>query len=284
MASVSIVGLGRMGVAMAESFAAAGHTVTGWNRSPKTADEFRFPLAASVAEAVAASELTVVVVLDTAGVVDLLGADDVDLEGRTIVNLTTSDAKDAHVVSELVLGRGGKYLDGIIASYPEGIGRPETALIYGGDAGVWENHEKTLSVLGGRSWHAGEDVGTPAVLDLAVTMGFYHSALGAFYDAALYARSQGIGIHEVARATRDLLLVLAESTETAVHKVESGDFSTDQAPIDMHISASEIARDALQAVGRGSYLDLVLRDLGQVQSKGRGHEAFAAVYDELSTE
>ncbi|MCW2790869.1 MAG: 6-phosphogluconate dehydrogenase [Aeromicrobium sp.] len=284
MADVSIIGLGRMGVAMAEALRADGHTVTGWNRSPKSSEELGFPVVATVAEAVAASELTVVVVLDTDGVVDLLGADDVDLTGRTIANLTTSDAKDAHTVSNLVTGKGGTYLDGIIAAYPEGIGEDDTALIYGGPESVWDEHAKTLLVLGGRSWFAGEDVGAPADLDLAVTMGFYHTALSAFFDAAIYLKGRGIGIREVARATQDLLLVLAETTETAVRQVEAGDFSSDQAPIEMHISASEIARDAMRAGGRGAYLDLVISDLVKVQEKGRGHEGFSAVYDVLTSE
>ncbi len=69
MASVSIIGLGRMGVAMAAALRADGHHVTGWNRSPKSSRELGFPIAATVAEAVAASDLTIVVVLDTDGVV-----------------------------------------------------------------------------------------------------------------------------------------------------------------------------------------------------------------------
>src|SRR6478752_4263154 len=57
---VTVIGLGAMGSALASALVRAGHPTTVWNRTPRTVEGAR--IASSVAEAAAASPLTLVCV------------------------------------------------------------------------------------------------------------------------------------------------------------------------------------------------------------------------------
>src|SRR5688572_23237611 len=99
--SLTLLGLGAMGTALARTWLSAGHPMTVWNRTPERAE----PLAAdgakvagTAAEAVAANHLIVVCLLDDASVGETLA--DVDLSGKDLVNLTTSTPAQARARAE----------------------------------------------------------------------------------------------------------------------------------------------------------------------------------------
>ena len=95
--SVTILGMGGMGKAIAKCFLENGYEVHAWNRSPRSMDQVQ--MHATVPEAVAASSTTFVVInsepkLQT--VKDLLsqGSDESTssfMEGKTIVNMVNHD-------------------------------------------------------------------------------------------------------------------------------------------------------------------------------------------------
>src|SRR5690606_16520328 len=88
---LTLLGLGAMGAALARTWLAAGHPLTVWNRSPGRSAELAAAgarVAATAAEAVAASPLVVTCLLDDASVRAALA--DADLTGRDLVDLTTS--------------------------------------------------------------------------------------------------------------------------------------------------------------------------------------------------
>ncbi|GFE18003.1 hypothetical protein Sgleb_60500 [Streptomyces glebosus] len=86
---VTVLGLGAMGSALAGAFVRAGHPTTVWNRTPGKAD----PLVArgavradTVAEAVAASPLVIVWVVDYAAAREILEPAGPGLSGRVLVH------------------------------------------------------------------------------------------------------------------------------------------------------------------------------------------------------
>ncbi|MYV58848.1 NAD(P)-binding domain-containing protein, partial [Streptomyces sp. SID4931] len=88
---LTLLGLGAMGAALARTWLAAGHPLTVWNRSPGRTAELAAAgarVAATAAEAVAASPLVVTCLLDDASVREALA--EADLTGRDLVDLTTS--------------------------------------------------------------------------------------------------------------------------------------------------------------------------------------------------
>src|SRR5918998_902445 len=112
--SVTVIGLGAMGSRIAEVLLRGGHPTTVWNRTPGRAE----PLVAqgavragSVAEAVAASPLVLVCVLDYAAAREIVEPVAGELAGRTLVHFTTGTPRQAREMAEWAAGHGIDYVD-----------------------------------------------------------------------------------------------------------------------------------------------------------------------------
>ena len=122
MSNVTILGTGRMGAAMAEMVAQAGHAVTVWNRTPETAEALASRLgchvAAHAAEAVRGSDFvlssladgpaTVTTLLDS-DVLDALSADSITCD------MATSGPSAALEVARGFGDRGLSFVDSPVA-------------------------------------------------------------------------------------------------------------------------------------------------------------------------
>ena len=184
MATVTVLGLGNMGAALAEAFSAAGHATTGWTRSGTTG---------SPAAACAASDLVVACVIDYDATYEVLAAPGVTeaLRGKTFVQLATGGPADARAMAEWATGEGVAYLDGSIATYPARIGDEPTIIFYSGDRAAFDGHRTTLAALGGRPTFVGEAVGGAAAADLAWLSFLYGNMIGLFQGAA-FLESEGV--------------------------------------------------------------------------------------------
>lgn len=93
MKSVTVIGLGPMGQAMAGAYLDSGYRVTVWNRTPGRADELvarGARRAESVEPALTANELVVLSLTDYDAMDAILAqAPPAALDGRTLANLTS---------------------------------------------------------------------------------------------------------------------------------------------------------------------------------------------------
>jgi 3-hydroxyisobutyrate dehydrogenase-like beta-hydroxyacid dehydrogenase len=95
MTTVTVLGLGPMGQALSKALLDADYPITVWNRTESKADALRARgavWASSPAEAVAASELTLVNVIDHDAVDEVLALAGDAMGGRVIVGLTSDTA------------------------------------------------------------------------------------------------------------------------------------------------------------------------------------------------
>ncbi|GAA3049866.1 hypothetical protein GCM10020000_33150 [Streptomyces olivoverticillatus] len=163
--SLSLLGLGAMGTALAAAWQDAGYALTVWNRTPGRATALADVAPAAVAvptvaEAVAASRLVVVCLLDDDSVGEALA--DADLTGKDLVNLTTSTPAQARARAEWACERGARYLDGGIMAVPPMIGAAGSGayVFYSGSRGLFEAHRDALSAPAGTNY-VGEDAASP---------------------------------------------------------------------------------------------------------------------------
>ncbi|MFM9369171.1 NAD(P)-dependent oxidoreductase [Streptomyces sp. Da 82-17] len=184
-ASVSVLGLGMMGGALAAAFLKAGHRTTVWNRSAAKTG----PLvaqgaapAATSAEAVAASDLVVVCLTTYANVEEVLTP--LDLTGKTLVNLTNGTPAQARAFAKTAGDRGARYVDGGIMAVPQMIAGPGAYILYSGDQEAYEAHRATLAALADTHW-TGTDPGRAALYDLALLTGMYGMIAGVLQAYAL---------------------------------------------------------------------------------------------------
>ncbi|MEE6257703.1 NAD(P)-dependent oxidoreductase [Plantactinospora sonchi] len=224
---LTLLGLGAMGTALARAWLAARHPLTVWNRSQHRAA----PLAAegatvagTAAEAVAASRLVVVCLLDDESVRQTLA--DTDLTGRDVVNLSTGTPGQARALARWVEDRGARFLDGGIMAVPPMIGVPDSGgyILYSGSTDAFEAYRHTLAVPAGTRY-VGADPGFAALHDVALLSAMTGMFSGIAHAFALIRREE-IAPKEFAPLLAEWLAAMAGSAHLTAAQLESGDHTT----------------------------------------------------------
>lgn len=202
MSDITVIGLGRMGAALARTMQQAGHDLTVWNRSPARMQPFiddGVTAASDVAAAITASPVILVCIDSNAAADALLHTDQVTphLAGRTIVQLSTSTPREATESDEWLSAQGASYLDGAIHCGPGDIGTDTAQILLSGDEAAYERASRLLASLGGGIRYLGTNVRAASVLDLAAVCESYGRFM-AITHAACMCESEGIGLDELA--------------------------------------------------------------------------------------
>ncbi|NEW37767.1 NAD(P)-dependent oxidoreductase [Nocardia cyriacigeorgica] len=194
---VTVLGLGAMGRAFAEALLAAGHTTTVWNRTPgKDTDLVATGAtgAASAAEAVAASPVIIVLLLDHASVHDTLDPVAEQLAGRQVINLTSTTPEQARELASWASAHGIDYLDGGIMATPPMIGQPGASILYSGSQQVFDDNRSTLELLAAAEYF-GADAGFASTYDFALLSVMY-GMFGGFLNGVALLRSIGVSAQD----------------------------------------------------------------------------------------
>lgn len=239
--AVTVLGLGPMGRALAGAFLDAGLRTTVWNRTPGRDRELieRGAIGARSAEAaVAASELTVVCVVNYDASDAILRRDGVTdaLKERTVVNLTADSPDRARDTSGWAAGHGIRYLDGAIMTPTTTIGTPAAVFIHSGPAELYEEHRPVLDTLGGTHTHLGEEIGRAAAYDIAL-LDIFWTAMAGYAHALAVARAEGVSARELAPFAKGIGAILPPLFEETAEEVDRGTFSGEGNPITSAVSS-----------------------------------------------
>ena len=207
MSDITVIGLGKMGSALAHAIHGAGIDLTVWNRSPEKLQPFvksGVPAARDIASAIDASPVVLICVDSYAVTNAMLSSDKVQslLNGRTIVQLSTGTPKEAREASALMAARGANYLDGAILASPAGIGTNAAEILLSGDQLAYDQAGDMLSCLGGTVRYLGPNIGAAAALDLAWLCISYGQFI-AIAHAANLCRAEDVGVNEFAALFAD---------------------------------------------------------------------------------
>ncbi|MCT4356936.1 NAD(P)-binding domain-containing protein [Streptomyces sp. Je 1-79] len=233
--SVTVLGLGPMGRALAGAFLDAGVRTTIWNRTPGRERELvaRGAIGAATAEeAVAASGLTVVCVVnyDAADAVLRCEAVTGALKGRTVANLTADTPDRARSTAAWAAEHGVRYLDGAIMTPTTTIGTPHAVFLHSGPEELFREHRPVLDALGGTHTHLGEDVGRAAAYDIAL-LDIFWTAMTGYAHALTVARAEGITARELAPFAQGIGAILPPIFEGAAEEVDNGTYSGANNPL-----------------------------------------------------
>ncbi|WP_248925076.1 NAD(P)-dependent oxidoreductase [Paenibacillus hamazuiensis] len=200
MSDVTVIGLGPMGTALAQALLRNDRRVTVWNRTSERAEPLvreGAVLAATAADAVAASPVTIVCVANYKTAYSILDTPEVAeaLSGRVLVQFSTGSPQQARDNEAWALARGAEYLDGAIAATPPQIGRPDTTIFTSGNRSAYQKSEHLLKSLAGNVPYLGEKVSAASSTDLAFLSTLFGSLLG-FVHAARILESDGLRVDE----------------------------------------------------------------------------------------
>ncbi|WKV74084.1 NAD(P)-binding domain-containing protein [Streptomyces sp. PCS3-D2] len=282
--SLTLLGLGDMGTALARAWLAAGHSLTVWNRTPAKAG----PLAAegaavapSAAAAVAANTLVVTCLLDDASVRSTL--DGIDLTGKDLVDLTTGTPAQARARAAWAGSRGARCADGGIMATPDMIGVPEAGgyVFYSGSRALFDTHRATLEVPAGARF-VGEDPGHAALHDVALLSAMYGLFAGVSHAYAL-TEGEGIAPRDLAPLLSEWLGAMGFFVGNAAERLTSRDFTTGVVSnLAMQVAASGTLLRTAEEQGVSAelispYLDLMRRRLTADPAAHGGEDAAGAL-------
>ncbi|OLT07711.1 hypothetical protein BJF90_13620 [Pseudonocardia sp. CNS-004] len=280
-----MIGAGLMGSALAEELLRSGRPAVVWNRTPEKCAplaEKGATVAASAAEAIVGSSTTVICISSSGDVLDLVKGlpEDLDLSGRCLVNLSTGAAEEARSIGELVTARGGEYLDGTILVYPVDIGTPNAVIQYAGANAAWTDTKDVLTALAPEgTLYLGEDLDLPAVLDVALTGSTLGVGLASFIEGAAYATARGVDLDTVVAGASRILRVLQNEIVKAAKEIAAGEFTTDQATLDVWRHGIVEYRDAIVGQGQPAFvMNGVLAALDHARDLGYAEHAFTGQF------
>lgn len=199
MSSVTVMGLGPMGQAMARALRRAGTPVRVWNRSVEKAyamREFGAVPAETRAEAVDASAVIVVSLTHYAAMYDVLEPVADRLAGKTIVNLSSDSPEVTRAAGAWIRERGGRFLAGGVMADPAGVGGAEATVFYSGSRAAFDACVDLLRPLG-RPEYLGANDGTAQLYYQAVLSMFLPGLL-AFEQALAMIAGSGESIERFA--------------------------------------------------------------------------------------
>ncbi|MFD3519861.1 NAD(P)-dependent oxidoreductase [Streptomyces sp. NPDC058653] len=234
-ATISVLGLGNLGQALAGTFLGKGHRTTVWNRSAGKADRLVAQgarVADSPSAAVADADLVVVAVLDYATVRELLLPAADGLAGRTVVNLTTGTPETARELAAWVTDQGAAYVDGAVYAVPQTVGTASAFVLYSGDEAAYRTYRPALDLLGDGVF-VGAAPELSSVYDTAVLSGMYGLFAG-FFQAVALAGTEGI---TAAALTPQLVRWLAGAAEALpgfADEIDRGEYATTTSTLEIN--------------------------------------------------
>ncbi|WP_432060605.1 NAD(P)-dependent oxidoreductase [Streptomyces sp. S1] len=252
-ASVTVLGLGPMGRALAGAFLDAGVRTTVWNRTPGREGDLAdrgAVLAASAGEAVAASGLTVVCLVNYDATDAVLRRPEVTdaLKGRTVANLSADVPERARDTARWAAEHGVAYLDGAVMTPTPTIGTPEGVFLYSGPEALYREHRPVLDALDGVHTHLGEDIGRAAAYDVALLDIFWTSMTGYVHALAL-ARAEGVTARELAPFAQGIGAILPPLFQEWAEDVDARTYSGEGNPLTSGLSTMEHVVHAAEGHG-----------------------------------
>lgn len=196
--TVSVIGLGNMGHALADSLLAQAFDVTVWNRTRAKTEPLASAGAAissSVAAAARGTEVMVVCVIDHAATVEAVMNAEVGeaLRGKSLVQLSTTLAPDVNELAQWAKAYDIAFLKGAIMVYPDEIRAGSGEVLYGGPKPVFDRLQPVLHAMGGRPQLVCErPADTIAVA--SASYAFLFSALLSFLFGAAICRRSGVSV------------------------------------------------------------------------------------------
>ena len=173
---IGFVGLGAMGALIVPRLMAAGHSVTGWNRSRDKAEPLvaaGMRLAQTPRELAEQAEIVFSIVTDAAAVRAVaLGPDGIIAglrKGGIYVDMSTIDPDASRAVAAEFARTGSIMLDGPLSGSPVTVKAGQASVMIGGDAAAYERVKPVLLAIGPKVTHIGGN-GLACQMKIAVNL------------------------------------------------------------------------------------------------------------------
>lgn len=285
---IAVLGIGRMGAAIARSLLKAGYAANVWNRTPGRAAALVADGAKTFGEpagAIAASDAVITLLTDYPMTDTVLRTPEAAaaLRGKTLIQSASGSPRQARETARWAAQNDVRYLDVAIIAPPPFVGTPECTVFAAGDADAFARHEAMLRVIGGNTKFFGTDAGHAAVMDSALLAYFWGHQFGVLL-AADVSRTERIPLARLGEEIRALAPVVLEGGTDFLNRLQTGHFTETDATLDVHHGAMqhllEIVRDnGIDPAIPKAFAEAIRRAI----DAGNGALDFAAISKTLET-
>ena len=283
---VAVLGLGQMGSALALALVDGGHRVTVWNRSSERAAPLLkkgATLALSPAAAIAGSRLIVMCVFDYSAANAILGSPGVAqaFSHKTLVQLSSGALNEVLDQKQWVEKQSGHFIAGGILAFPRNIGRPNTLIVYSGDAEAFEQYRCTLASLAGSSHYLGADPGL--AIGAYFTLGtLIMGVQSLFFETAALARQYGVSMNSYYPLVRLVTDHVAETIRDGAHRILTGQFDDSQASISLWLAYMQDVAGTFDRTGIPAKMtEAIVGQLKLGMTRGDGNQDVARLTESL---
>jgi 3-hydroxyisobutyrate dehydrogenase-like beta-hydroxyacid dehydrogenase len=197
MAKLGFVGLGVMGSRMVKRLLAAGHSVTGYNRTRSKAQwllEAGMRWADTPRAVAEAADVTLSMITNTAALTAIAAGDDGLLaglgRGRVYVDMSTVSPAASRALADQVAAQGAHMLDAPVSGSVITLEEGRLSIMVGGDAAAFERVKPILLDIGPKVTHVGGN-GLAVSMKIATNLSLAVQML-AFSEGVLLAEKSGI--------------------------------------------------------------------------------------------
>lgn len=282
--SVSVIGLGLMGSALAEALLNAGHRVTIWNRTASKAEPLTgkgASRASSVSDAISASSVTLVCVTNHAATMELLNELKASANRKTLVQLSTTTPEESADLAGWADSHGMCYLGGSILGFPSTVLSGLAMLIFSGRRDIFDANEALFSAFG-TARHLSEEPGACAVFG-HVWYSYSFCVAMAFMQGAAMSRAMGFSLDAYLDAVKVRSPEIVDQCLIRGEKILEKSYETSDARINLFVDAIEGTVSLCRANGIDDSLPLaVLNNLKRADTAGYGDSDLAAVVEVLA--
>jgi len=277
--TIGFIGLGNLGSAIAKRLASVGEEVIVWNRSKDKVEKLGFPSKASPKELIETCDIVMMCLFDSQGVRNVLSMENgllsANLQGKTIIDLSTNHFNDVIEFHAMVEAKGGNYLESPVLGSVVPASKGELTIVCAGKETLFLTCKPLLEKLATTLFNLKEP-GMSSKMKLINNL-----CLGSFMAtiAECTALGEACGIDktellEILGAGGGKSLVLAAKTQKLINEDFSPHFSNAAINKDLHC-----LQDLAYSMNRPLYTASVVKELySKMKELGKGEEDFCSIY------
>ena len=258
-ANLGFVGLGVMGSRMVQRLLAAGHTVTGYNRTKSKAQwllDAGMKWADTPRAVAQAAEITISMVTNTQALQAVTSGADGILAGLTAgkiyIDMSTVSPAASRELAIQVEGKGARMLDAPVSGSVSTLEEGKLSIMVGGERETFERAVSILQAIGPKVTYVGDN-GLAVSMKIATNLSLAVQML-AFSEGVLLAEKSGI-------ARQTAVEVLLNSVIASPMVKYRGPFVLDM-PDEAWFDVNMMQKDLLLALEMGRQLDVPSADYG----------------------
>ena len=248
--NISVIGLGSMGFALAETLLKSDFNISVWNRTLSKAQKLENKganICSTPNEAFKNSQFIVASLSNYEAWNNIIDSNqiDIDLSGKTIIQLTTGSIEEVTALNDWVKKYNGDLLEGIISCFPSQIGTEESLILLAGSDNSINNCKDIISILSPQYKNLGSNLIAPTVLSRAFLSGALGGLIGMMNGAVLCQKAD-ISLDDFKEIYMDRSSIIEQESKRIIDAIATEDTKNTEASV----SAWGHGQEALLAISK----------------------------------